>query len=402
MKKIISLISFITMLSVSVVAQNKVRATIKPGTAPNSVDIYFKPDYDNNRAYFDNLSITVAIPTQTITPTATITTRNINSIPWNNSLAGTGGTEAGVPYGNFTFYTFLSDPTGPGGISSSAVMLENGTEILAATITFTGSPGLAQVYLVSLDNINGGSSFQRYTYLQMSGSPAFNPGPFGPIGQVSPDPSTGGSLFYSILNVSAAGQFESGSPYVRTVADISLPVKLKSFSGTQDNCVGKLDWLTAEEVNFSHFEVEQSIDGVTYTKAGTVQAAGGTAAHAYKFSTGTLDGRKYYRLKMVDNDGKFTYSNVVLLTANCGGSGYGAMVYPNPAGKGSDVNVNLHGFTGSISGKLFDAQGRLVNTQQLKNGTNVLSTARLSAGMYHLALQDAAGNAENKKIVITQ
>ncbi|MCX6319445.1 MAG: T9SS type A sorting domain-containing protein [Bacteroidetes bacterium] len=402
MRKIIALLGLAALISASVEAQNKVRATIKPGTTPNSVDIYFKPDYDNNKAYFDNLSITVAVRTQTPSATATMITRNINSIPWDNSLAGTGGTEAGVPYGGFTFYTFLSDPLGPGGISSSPVTLENGTEILAATVTFTGSAALTEVYLVSLDKINGGSSLQRYTYLQMSGSPAFNPGPFGPIGQVSPDPSTGGALFYSIPTVSAAGQFESGSPYVRTVADISLPVKLKSFSGTQDNCVGKLDWLTAEEVNFSHFEVEQSSDGATYTKAGTVQAAGGTAAHAYKFSTGTLDGRKYYRLKMVDNDGKFTYSNVVLLTANCGGSVYGAMVYPNPAGKGTDVNINLHGFTGSISGKLFDTQGRMVSTQQLKNGTNVLNTTRLSAGMYHLALQDAAGNAENKKIVITQ
>lgn len=390
MKTVILAIA-LTLISGIGFGQDNFQWTIKKGTNPNEVDVYIKPNFHFNPGHTPNVylsQVQFTISWLSNCPTAGQPNLAFTVDPAFNVRGGGNYTSVVFPRGNSispgneSYYVVSMNRIGD---TYQEYLLNE--EVKIGTVAMSGSAKACRLRLVDYADL--GTDGQACC-LVINSQTAYE---YRMANQLNLD-------FYSSATSVAGGIATYG--YAEVTQDISLPVKLNSFSGTQENCVGKLDWETAEEVNFSHFEVEQSLDGAAYTKAGTVQAAGGTAAHAYKFSTGTLNGRKYYRLKMVDNDGKYTYSNVVLLTANCGGSGYGAMVYPNPAGKGSDVNVNLHGFTGSISGTLFDAQGRLVNTQTLKNGTNVLSTARLSAGMYHLTLQDAAGNMENKKIIIAQ
>lgn len=94
---------------------------------------------------------------------------------------------------------------------------------------------------------------------------------------------------------------------------VAVPLMLLSFKGEMKNNVAQLTWLTAEEKNVSHFEVQRSSDGVIYLVIGSVIA---TAAHDYHFIDSEPQHISYYRLKMIDDDGRFTYSNIIQLKAD--------------------------------------------------------------------------------------
>ncbi|MDR0793626.1 MAG: T9SS type A sorting domain-containing protein [Chitinophagaceae bacterium] len=96
---------------------------------------------------------------------------------------------------------------------------------------------------------------------------------------------------------------------------IALPVTLNSFAGTLDNqnhCV--LNWSVGTENNLSSYEVERSYDNVSFTSAGTVPATG-KSAYSFTDPAQALSSN-YYRLKMVNIDGTFTYSATVSIAGN--------------------------------------------------------------------------------------
>lgn len=112
----------------------------------------------------------------------------------------------------------------------------------------------------------------------------------------------------------------------------SLAVKLTSFFATLKNKQGLLNWVTENELNNDHFEIERSEDGVTFSGRGIVSGNGTTSTtHYYNFTDEININASiiYYRLKIVDVDGKISYSKIValLLKGNLKGD---IIVYPNP------------------------------------------------------------------------
>jgi len=106
----------------------------------------------------------------------------------------------------------------------------------------------------------------------------------------------------------------------------TLPVHLVNFSGTETAGGQKLQWETMNEENFSHYEIEQSTDGRQYTVIGTIPATG---SNYYQFLTSAASSRNYYRLKMVDIDGRFIYSHIIILLGKQ--EQRSVQVYPNPS-----------------------------------------------------------------------
>lgn len=97
---------------------------------------------------------------------------------------------------------------------------------------------------------------------------------------------------------------------------MTLPVNLLSFTGSlQPDKQVYLKWETAEEQHTSHFSVERSTDGARFVAIGKVKAAG-TGAHSYHFTDPSpAAGNNYYRLRMIDTDGKFSISKLVHIRA---------------------------------------------------------------------------------------
>ena len=116
-----------------------------------------------------------------------------------------------------------------------------------------------------------------------------------------------------------------------------LPVELISFTGKRlENDFVQLNWETASELNSAYYLIEKSLDGVHFETLKTVLAKGTTAViTSYSFvDIDAYESTSYYRLKVVDNDHSFIYSNVITLFGN---SESRIVVSPNP----SELNFEL-------------------------------------------------------------
>jgi|GEM_PF-5612568 len=151
-----------------------------------------------------------------------------------------------------------------------------------------------------------------------------------------------------------------------------LPLDLVSFKGTTVQDQNLLEWVTATEEATDKFEIERSKDGYTYEEIGTVKASGySTQNRNYIFyDRSPLLKHNYYRLKMIDLDGTFTYSDVVYLKMDFEDI---LSVYPNPI-RGDELSLTLtqqfHGKTALFT--ITDIRGRIVYQEDhlMEPGTN--------------------------------
>lgn len=109
-----------------------------------------------------------------------------------------------------------------------------------------------------------------------------------------------------------------------------LPIELLTFTGAISGNQNILNWTTTSELNHYYFEIEKSVDGITFFKMGTVNSANNsTTINSYNaIDNAPVRGWNYYRLKQVDNDGKFTYSKIIRLQNENTHTYYN--IYPNP------------------------------------------------------------------------
>ncbi|MCW3116223.1 MAG: hypothetical protein JWM28_305 [Chitinophagaceae bacterium] len=104
----------------------------------------------------------------------------------------------------------------------------------------------------------------------------------------------------------------ANSVYRITVNAGPLPLSLLQFQGLPVNNGVQLNWHTAMEENVSQFEIEYGLDGNRFTKIGTVAAKNQPSGSIYHYlHPVTYNGSIFYRLKMVDRDGRFTYSGII-------------------------------------------------------------------------------------------
>jgi hypothetical protein len=159
-----------------------------------------------------------------------------------------------------------------------------------------------------------------------------------------------------------------------------LPVKLSAFSAKKQESSVLLQWSSASEINASHFEVERSANGSDFEKIATVPAS--NASDYSSVDNAPLKGMNHYRLRMVDNNGTFSYSKILSVKTK---EQSRISAYPNPVSKELTVTItadlNAHE---QIS--IYDASGRLVKNQtiQLVQGINQvrLDVSSLRSGMY--------------------
>ncbi|MEP7237884.1 MAG: T9SS type A sorting domain-containing protein [Ferruginibacter sp.] len=112
---------------------------------------------------------------------------------------------------------------------------------------------------------------------------------------------------------------------------IFLPVTITEFKAVYNAGISHLYWITAQESNSSHFEIERSVDGINFSSISIVAAAG-NSNHAINYAFNDQHpaaGNNYYRLKMQDIDGNFVYSNIVSVNVRINGNALTA-VYPSP------------------------------------------------------------------------
>lgn len=198
---------------------------------------------------------------------------------------------------------------------------------------------------------------------------------------------------------------KAGEYYVFTninLRQLALPVKWLSFTaqkGTNNTIV--LDWKTTEEINNSHFDVQRSADGISYSVIGSVPAGKAyNGVETYTFTDASpLAGLNYYRLNQVDKDGTSHLSKTITMSID--GSSAPWRVYPNPAGSNTALYVNTN--VAKLQLVLTDASGKVLYTNKVGAATTGqkvnIPVQGLAKGVYMLKVSSEKST-HTEKIVV--
>ncbi len=179
----------------------------------------------------------------------------------------------------------------------------------------------------------------------------------------------------------------------------ALPVEWLSFQlrTSAAPAMVQLFWQTAQEQNTVYFEVERSREPHQFEKIGRVTAEGNSAVvNTYNYTdTKPLSGVSYYRIKQVDNDGKFTFSEIRV--ANLRPLHDAFSIAPNllKSGQPIQISTDLEGYTAGAC----DAWGRILFEQTLSPGSNTIATDGLPSGTYFIHIANGR-DACLKKVVV--
>lgn len=171
-------------------------------------------------------------------------------------------------------------------------------------------------------------------------------------------------------------------------ASISLPVELTSFAATQNGTNVVIDWATATETNNMGFDVERSTDGISFAKIGFVKGAGTTtSAQSYKFTDeSAFAGKNYYRLRQIDMNGEFTYTDAIEVDLMLAGDFVIYQNYPNPFNPSTTIKFNLPSMA-KVNITVFDIMGSEVASildKEMTQGSHSVefNASNLASGSY--------------------
>jgi hypothetical protein len=166
----------------------------------------------------------------------------------------------------------------------------------------------------------------------------------------------------------------------------SLPANITHFSANTDKDFVQLNWKTINEVNTAEFAIEKSIDGNNFKTIGIVKAKNNASEQVYTFNDAeAIKVATYYRLKIIDADGKYSYSKTIVVNNKLKNA---ITVYPNPAK--STVTISYKQLNENATLNVVTIDGKQVLTQKLSaNSTqHVLNVHTLTSGTYILTIQD--------------
>lgn len=170
----------------------------------------------------------------------------------------------------------------------------------------------------------------------------------------------------------------------------ALPLTLFNFTATFNGKAAYLQWTTITEINTKNFVVQRSTDGTRFSSLGVVNAMGNsTQRTSYKFiDEGAVNAeanKLYYRLQMIDKDGKFTYSKIAIIEI---ANDRTFVIYPNPVKDLLLIKTNSS--LNSTEIRISDQNGKIVLKQiaaNMQEGmSNKINVANLKKGVYYLQL----------------
>ncbi len=170
--------------------------------------------------------------------------------------------------------------------------------------------------------------------------------------------------------------------FVKTQTSV-LPLTLLDFTAAKYvNCV-KLQWQTSNEINARVFEIERSISNVFDKINSTAALGSGNNFYSYD-DCKQFDGRMYYRLKMIDADGSFRYSQIISVQNKTNVS---VNVFPNPTKDFITINIydtrllntNIH---------VVDVNGAILLHQKVNSFTTQINIKEFAGGEYIIRFED--------------
>ena len=186
------------------------------------------------------------------------------------------------------------------------------------------------------------------------------------------------------------------------ITHCALPLTFPNFTGTKNNNSVLLSWKTANEVNTSYFVVQRSLDGVDFDDIKIVDATSVSVTKTYSSTDNVAEIKAlkiYYRLTMVDKDGKSEVSKVVPLTLANQGQRF--TIKPNPANNYFIISQDrAEGTLLNALVNITDFMGRTVFKQAITlSGEQKINISALSKGIYMITI-NTGNNITTQKLVI--
>ncbi|GEM_PF-695433 len=268
-----------------------------------------------------------------------------------------------------------------------------GNETYNVDVTVNGSGAAKNVYWAAWYDVTGNGSFNDaddvfVTGSTLHGSPATTSFPI-----TVPVTATTNGATQGVIRVVASAQNYNFSKAMNGTIQVvngevedyyvqylfALPVKLTAFNVVKQTNNGLLTWETANETNTAHFVVEHSNSGNNYTTLTTITAAGNssTARHYNFVHQQPVSGRNYYRLKMVDKDGKYSYSPVRTIDYS-NTAAQPIVVYPSPA----TSHITVSGVKTGVNIKVISVDGRVLLTEKASGNNHDVNINKLTPGVY--------------------
>lgn len=180
-----------------------------------------------------------------------------------------------------------------------------------------------------------------------------------------------------------------------------LAVHLVSFDARKAGTTAVLNWLTVTDEQLDGFEIERSVNGITFESIGAVPGkAVSQGSQTYAFiDSKPLNGVNYYRLKYLSSQGATSYSPIRSLLF--GDTGYVVNIWPNPVSNSLFLNVHTTDET-PVAVTILNSSGQLVFARQWQSGFNQegIDVSAFSPGVYHLLVDTSLGRHVEKIVVI--
>ena len=202
---------------------------------------------------------------------------------------------------------------------------------------------------------------------------------------------------FSISNTTQTILLQPGEYHIYVISYTNaLPLNLISFTGQSCHENVCLNWVTANEVDVQNIVVENSSDSKTFNELTTLNALNGAGNNYYNFEDKhPFAGNNYYRLKVINKDGTFSYSQIVKVEFNIAG----VEVSPNPARNFISVHANEN-----ITGiEMINEQGEVIKKYALAGNINstLIPAKEFPAGLYFVRIATTAGMV-TKQIIIAR
>jgi Secretion system C-terminal sorting domain len=348
MKKILFALTLSTFVIINCFAQPIMQASIGAGSTSRSIKIYIKTSAPiGSPLQISTLQFDVAIPsTFAPAPTATLTpnTAFLSTVVW--------GISPSVVEDGYRHYMITNN-------GAPIYSKLDGSETDVLEVAFSGV-GTTNFSLVTLPD--GGAAATGGNALFYCTSSTVN--------------SDGSNLYYGRAGTTIFNGFSyrptnnlgTDISFATLSAPIVLPVKITSFSATKKDNDALLSWVVENETSaVTNYEVERSIDGIKFEKINVLTPNGG-ANNIYNIIDPNLSAIKnsgiiYYRIKQVDINGAFVYSDIknVRLSDN----GTLITTFPNPVVDITTVKIDVVEATDATIG-LINADGKQLETITFK------------------------------------
>lgn len=190
---------------------------------------------------------------------------------------------------------------------------------------------------------------------------------------------------------------KSISDTVTAISQGTLPLSWGSFFAEKAGRSSLLKWTTLQEVNVDKFYIERSNDGVHFNSISVLKAVGNSDnVSSYSFTdSDPLNGINFYRIRQVDQNGRFTYTDIRSLEFHQ--IKQFISLSPNPAK--SDVLLKIPGNKDVLNVKLLNAAGQVLKSFTVNEDSYQLSVSTLAAGVYYLKISGDAISTIEKLII---